>query len=85
MSRGVMEMDNLLDMLQKARIQTGVVGITQKPREEQAVILRSLMHKFDAKEDIQKVLDNRWGFGNKRKGTDPEEKVNEVECRKKTK
>ena len=79
-----MEMDNLLDMLQKAREETGVVGITQKPREEQETILRSLMHKFDAKEDMQEILDSRWGIGNKRKGTDPEEKVNEMECRKKT-
>lgn len=82
--RGLMEMDNLLDMLQDAREKTGIVGITQKPREEQAVVLRSLMQKFDAQEDMQKILDQRWGIGNKRKGVDPEEKVNEIECRKKT-
>jgi len=79
-----MEMDNLLDMLQQAREKTGIVGITQKPREEQEVILRSLMQKFDAKEDMQEVLDRRWGFGNKRKGVDADEKVNEIEYRKKT-
>ena len=85
MERGTMEMDNLLDMLQKARVETGIVGITQKTKEEQGAILRSLMHKFDAASDMQTVIESKWGLDKKRKGTDPEEKINEIECRKKNK
>ena len=80
-----MAMEDLLDLLQDAREESGIVGITQKPREQQGEILRSLMHKFDATEDMQTVLDSKWGLDNKRKGTDPDEEVNVLECRKKNK
>lgn len=83
--RGAMEMDNLLDLLQTTRLENGIVGITQQPREQQAAILRSLMIKFDAKEDTQVVLDKSWALNKKRKGTDPDEEVNVLECRKKIK
>lgn len=80
--RDAMEMDNLLDMLQKARVETGIVGITQKTKEEQGMILRSLMHKFDAKEDAQTVIDSKWGIDGEGKGMDQDEQVNLLECRK---
>ena len=80
-----MEMEELLDLLQKAREESGIVGITQKPRGEQGEILRSLMHKFDSKKDMQTVLDSKWGIDNKRKGTDPDEEVNVLECSKRSK
>tara|TARA_R110000782_G_scaffold18472_2_gene50808 strand:- start:1549 stop:1806 length:258 start_codon:yes stop_codon:yes gene_type:complete len=85
MEKKSMAMEDLLDMLQTARQKSGVVGIAQKPREQQGEILRSLMHKFDSKEDMQTVLDSKWGFGNKRKGTDPDEDVNVLECSKREK
>lgn len=81
--RDVMEMDGLLDMLAKARKETGVIGIAQKSRTEQMKVLMSLMNKFDAVEDMQTVLDQKWGLDKKRKGGDADEIVTELECRKK--
>ena len=78
-----MAMEDLLDLLQDAREKCGIVGITQKSREEQGVILRGLMHKFDAEDNKKMVLDSKWGLDKKRKGTDPDEEVNVLECRKK--
>lgn len=80
-----MAMKELLDMLQTAREQSGIVGITQQPREKQGEILQSLMHKFDAVGDMQTVLESKWGLDNKRKGTDPDEQASLLECRKKNK
>jgi hypothetical protein len=80
--RDVMEMDNLLDMLQKARVERGFVVITQKTKEEQSMILRIFMQKFDAKEDAQTVIDSKWGIDGEGKGMDPDEQVNLLECRK---
>lgn len=65
MERGTMEMESMLDMLQKAREASGISGITQKSREEQGKILESLMHRFDAAEDVQTVIDSKWGFEDK--------------------
>ena len=66
-----MEMDNLLDLLATARANTGVVGITQKPREEQGAILRRLI------ESGTNEMDNSVeAVTNKRKGDDPGDSKN---------
>jgi len=79
--RGVMEMDNLLDLLAKARVDSGITGIVQKPREEQAEILEQLMHKFDAAKNMEELIKD--GPGLKRKGTDPEKYTDMLRSNKK--
>lgn len=80
-----MAMEDLLDMLQTARERSGIVGITQQPKEKQAQILKSLMHKFDAKKDTQTVIDNKWGLDSEDMNIDSGAEVNVLECRKKIK